>query len=42
MSLGNQGVFQLLKGVVLRRILGFYKSRKWGYFEQAARDWTNS
>jgi hypothetical protein len=32
MSLGNQGVFQLLKDVTFRRVLVFYNSRKWGHF----------
>ncbi len=32
MSLENQGVFQVLKEVIFRRILAFYNSRKWGYF----------
>jgi hypothetical protein len=31
MSPGNQGVFQLLKEVAFRRILGFYSSRKWNH-----------
>jgi len=33
MSPGNQGVFQLLKEVTFRRIVGFCSSRKWGHFE---------
>ena len=32
MSPGNQGVFQLLKEVIFRRILAFYNLRKWSYF----------
>jgi len=31
MSPENQGVFQLLKEVAFRRILGFYSSRKWNH-----------
>jgi len=33
MSPRNQGVFQLLKEVTLRRILAFCSSRKWDYFK---------
>jgi len=32
MSPGNQGVFQLLKEVIFRRILVFYNALKWGHF----------
>jgi hypothetical protein len=32
MSLGNWGVFKLVKGVTFRGILAFYNSLKWGYF----------
>jgi len=32
MSPENQGVFQLLKEVIFRRILAFYNLRKWSCF----------
>jgi hypothetical protein len=48
MSLGNQGVLQLLEEVNFRRFLAFYDARKWDHFGGICsllvdwRDWPKS